>query len=618
MNPEPANVRRLFIVLVLWALAGLFLLPGLAYWFTGHVQADYSAQFQHTLLAQVEASDALNGTEKASARSEIEGSNVHSLCAGAYVQMEPMRLALCGNTEPLGQMYMARKISKVTLGVGVLTLLLIAGLSALAYFRPRHQVLAFASGWWALRLVSATEVIIQGALLIWLSYWITAYFFDVYILKLILFAGLFAGVAMFIAVAAIFSRAPMQNAVNGELITVERAPELWTHVRKSAAELGTEPPSHIIGGIDTNFFVTQAPVQIGEQELHGRTLFVSLPLLSALARDEADAVLAHELAHFSGGDTHASAQLGPRLNAYAHYMEALGQSGFAIIAFHVLNLFSAAFELARSRESRHREFTADQVAARMTSAQAISRALIRIGAYARYRDSVEEALFSQRQRHQGPLQVADRVAQGLSAFAQSEGFRAAMTFADVPHPFDSHPPLQQRMENVGAVIAMQDFSAIVATPPAETWIDFIHDAASIESRLWQGFEAQFAEQHELSLAYRLGPANEAEREIVLKYFPDIEFALAKHAVVRLSHVAIHAPEQEVAWSAVSGMEYKDGSFGTGDVLVVTHPDKGVLGTSRTSKIKLAIQSADRDRFKAELQRYWQRDQIMRQSLTAPD
>src|SRR5262249_9218704 len=152
----------------------------------------------------------------------------------------------------------------------------------------------------------------------------------------------------------------------------------------------------------------------------------------------------------------------PKLNAYAHYMQALGHNALTMLAFYVMSLFRAAFELARSRQSRLREFAADASAAALTSPAAISRALVKIAAYANYRHSVEQELFAHGQRHEGALQVAQRVAQGLAAFTQSENFRAAMTLGTVPHPFDSHPPLQQRMERVGAVIDARDFPGVAA------------------------------------------------------------------------------------------------------------------------------------------------------------
>ncbi len=49
----------------------------------------------------------------------------------------------------------------------------------------------------------------------------------------------------------------------------------------------------------------------------------------------------------------------------------------------------------------------------------------------------------------------------------------------------------------------------------------IDNAAEIEAREWSDFEANFRRFHESSLSYRLLPATEAEREIVVQEFPAI-------------------------------------------------------------------------------------------------
>jgi Zn-dependent protease with chaperone function len=606
-----SDMRVAFAKLTLFAAIGLFLVPGVALWFTAHAQGQFTAELQQAWRQGVDADADLSAQDKADARARIAAVGAEALCSGAFPRLAAMRAEACAPTEALGQFHLARRLSTVLLALGTATFVLIAGLALLAYRVPRLQLPAFVGGWWSLRAISAFEIAAQGALLVWLSFWLTAFFLQVYFVKLIAIAGLLAAAGVFVAIKAIFQRVPLEGAVAGELLDEAQAPGLWQRIREFARQLGTAPPKQIVAGIDTNFFVTETPLRVGAARVTDRTLFVSLPLLRAIDRDEADAVLAHELAHFSGGDTAAGAALGPRLVAYSHYMEALRHNVLTILALHVLNLFRAAFELALSRESRAREFEADRKSARLTSPAALSRALIRVAAYANYRAAVEQELFAHGQRHAGSLRVADRVAQGLAAFAQSDAFRASMTLAQMPHPFDSHPPLVQRMESVGAAIPAGDFAGIVAAPPEHSWIELVPDAAAVEARLWQQYEAAFADEHEQFLAVRYEPANDAERAIVLKHFPDVEFAAKKDQRIRVTHARIETPERQVGWDDVAGLQYDDGSFGTSDTLTVTHPQKGALGTSKTTKLKLAIDAKDRERLKAAIGQYWQRHQVMR-------
>jgi Zn-dependent protease with chaperone function len=605
------SIKKDFARLTLLAVCGLFVLPLIALWFSGHAEDHYSQQLRAAFDAQIDADTQASPADRAQAHEALKSFSMVEFCDGDSTDLAAMRSEVCAVTGAVGQMHWMRKAAWFTLALGLFTLILVGVLSALAYAYPRRQIAAFVTGWWSMRVLSALEIIIQGTMLVWLSFWLTAYFFEVYFFKLILIAAVLAGGAVLAALRAVFRRAPMDNRISGICVDAQRAPVLWSHVRNQAAKLQTDPPAQIIAGIDNNFFVTETPVQLAEGSVSGRTLFVSLPLLRALDREEADAVLAHELAHFSSGDTKASAALGPKLNAYAHYMEALGESGFAIIAYFVLSLFRAAFELARSRDSRAREFAADAAAARLTSAEAISRALIKISGYSCFRENVEQNLFSQESRHDGPLRMADRIEQGLSAFTQSDQFRTAMVAGDVPHPFDSHPPLQQRMQNVGAVIPSEQFASLVTEQPRRSWVDFIADAATIEQQLWQQFEAEFANAHEQSLAFRLVPETEEERQIVLKYFPDATFALKKAQSVRISVDGIFAADEQFEWDGVASMDYAEGAFGTADKLTITHPEKTAQRPRTSSVVKLAFAGKDRDAFKAALERFYGRHQLMR-------
>ena len=96
--------------------------------------------------------------------------------------------------------------------------------------------------------------------------------------------------------------------------------------------------------------------------------------------------------------------------------------------------------------------------------------------------------------------------------------------AFVPHPFDSHPPLLERIANVGSNIRAEEFAAIVAAQPSETCFEGIDDAAAIEARQWAEHEERFRAAHELSLAHRYEPATDEERALVERYFPRLAFA----------------------------------------------------------------------------------------------
>ena len=62
----------------------------------------------------------------------------------------------------------------------------------LALRSQRAQYLSLLWGWHVMRLYGAAQAVIQGALLVGLSYWVTALWFERISVKLILMVGLLA------------------------------------------------------------------------------------------------------------------------------------------------------------------------------------------------------------------------------------------------------------------------------------------------------------------------------------------------------------------------------------------------------------------------------------------
>jgi Zn-dependent protease with chaperone function len=358
-----------------------------------------------------------------------------------------------------------------TLVGGVVLLLGIGALGGLAFVNRKWQYASFVVGWRLMTLASTAEVVLQGAMGVWLSYWVTAFFTQKYYVKLIAVVGLLVLAGVALLVVKIFQPLPDDNVVDGKTLTEADAPLLWRRIRHMAKRLKTAPPDNLVAGIDTNFFVTEAPLTVGRQQLKGRSLFVSIPLLRVLSVPEADAVLGHELAHFRGGDTRARAQLGPKLQQFDYYVQGMRDAGFTVVVYYIMQLYRMVFQIALSRDSRAREFKADRAAAKLVSAQAIIQSLVKIAAYAHYRSSTE-------------LGISEAVAKGLRPYAASIDFVDDMRTAHIPHPFDSHPPLVQRMRQVGHPVDPDEYRAIVLDAPRLTWADDIIQSEVIEQRLW--------------------------------------------------------------------------------------------------------------------------------------
>lgn len=595
------------------ALLALFLLPGFTLWFAIHLRADADTRIQAELVKAVQDDSRMPAQEKQEAEAFFSSVLASTTCFSSDPRIASYRDGVCERFSSLWQFAATERTALVTVVCNTMLLFILAGLGALAFANRGAQYRSFVVGWRLLIGAAAAQVIVQGAFLVWLSFWLTAWFMEVYSIKLIAAIGLLVAVAVLTAVVAIFRKVSRDNRVHGEIVPPEQAAALWARVREFARRLDTSPPQQIIAGIDANFFVTETPLTVGARQTQGRTLFVSLPLLRQLEQDEADAILAHELGHFAGGDTANSAALGPKLSQYDDYTRQMYSGGPTLLAFYLLCLYRVIFETALMRSSRQREFAADRVAAQLTSPAAMARALVKVAAYSRYRDRVEHALFQQNDQHDNDLGIGHRVASGLAAFSRSAEFSQAMQSANVPHPFDSHPPMAQRLAEVGHIVADEQFADVVCATPANPWTHHIVVADAIEQRLWRQFEQQFTQAHDESLAYRYVPSNETEQELVLRYFPPVQFATKKGAVIEINYRGLVLPDQQemLDWDRVKTVQYNDALAGA-DRLVIEHPERGWLG-AKSSKLSIPIAKSDRERFKAVLGRYWHRHRVMRAS-----
>ncbi len=244
---------------------------------------------------------------------------------------------------------------------------------------------------------------------------------------------------------------------------------------------------------------------------------------------ESDAVLAHEMAHFSGNDTLYTKKISPLLNRYGIYLAALYEGVLSRVVFYVMVCFRGLFEISLGRRSREREFRADRIAVEQTSAEDLTNALVKIAAYSSYRGAIEQRLFEQ-DAELGALDIAEKVEAGFAKhvdeFLKGEDLDESAT----AHPFDSHPPTRSRFEAVGREFAPESFREMLLAPPDGRWLQNIPDADAKEKEQWKSYEDRFREFHEQILAYRYLPETERETELVRKLFPELTFAGKKAGV----------------------------------------------------------------------------------------
>lgn len=591
---------------VFWLLLTLFLIPAIILVF-----AEYGNKSLNQEYTQFFIEDAQRQHQDADKLAEFLQQNPpSSVCGPVAEDLRTYQNAVCAPGSELSQFYMMGKIAIWTMVAGLFVLLMIALFSALAFKDRRSQYLSLTLARPFLMLAGSLEVIVQGAMLVWLSFWGTAFFTQTYYPKLVIIVGLMVLGGIYYIIKGIFKRLPPEENIEGEVVSREAAPALWSRIDALAAKVGTTPPDHIIAGIDTNFYVTEAPLRVNDQLLAGRKLYVSIPLLRQLTLDQADGVMVHELTHLHEGDTASGALLGPKLHRFDIYTAQMSENVATLIVYYPLYLYRMLFELAWQRNSREREFVADRNASALVSPAAIVESLIKISAYANYRYEVERSLFENNTLHESELGISKAIAAGLPAHVTSPGFVSAMREQNVPHPFDSHPPLAERMRNVGYTVEETAFAATAAEIPAQSWADLMPVADNIEQQLWQKYERDFSSNHEESLAWRYQPTGEAETALVLKYFPNVPFTLKDGSQIEITWQGFVLPKtaELLDWDNVKNINVLR-NFGR-DTLHIQHVQPNAHGKKR-SKIPLPGLKKEIEKFKEVLAWYWHRHQTVR-------
>lgn len=595
------NLRRDFWGVLLLPALTLLLIPAAGWAFAHLAESDGDRRVWASVDRTVDQATDATPEQKAEEKAFYRRNPPSKVCDTDDERLSGYRAAVCEVGSAFWQFRAARLTSGFAFGLGVLALVLAVGLSTLAWGLPRLQYVAFIVGWYSLVAITAIELVLQGALATWLSYWVTALLVHVYLLKLIALVAAAALAGVTVALKGLLTRPRVIQNVEGSLVEREQAGALWSRLEALAQRVGTRAPDSLIAGIDDNFFVTETPAQVGAREVNGRTLYVSLPLLRLLSATEADAVLAHELAHFLGGDTAELARLSPTLTRFDTFLAHLGTAHASLPAFYVLRMFRAVFEVARQRERRAREFRADQAAARATSGDDLAKALLKVTAYSSHRATTEHSLFEATSEH-STLDLKTRLAEGLRAHVATPDFSARLVAANTPHPFDSHPPLEARLQAVGTSVAAAECPALVSSWPSRTWMDDFPGAAAVEYQLWSDYEARFVTAHELALTHRYRPDTESEQALIEKHFPERTFRLKSGALILVTWNAIVVADRpRLPWTEVLSITIDDQLR-----LSLHHCQGSSAGFGPTAVLLSAVD--DRQAFEEVVAAYWRRTQ----------
>jgi Zn-dependent protease with chaperone function len=273
----------------------------------------------------------------------------------------------------------------------------------------------------------------------------------------------------------------------GPRLEASRHPRLFAEIERLAARFKEPAPQEVYLIPEVNAWVAQR----GGRE--SRIMGLGLPLLQILTVSRFRAVLAHEFAHYYGGDTRLGPWVYKTRLAMVRTLKGLGQPSavlnvvtrFAlarlayVIVTRVLIAYWNLFLRITQLISRRQEYRADELACAVAGSgalteglQDIHRAAVAVSAYWGELGQVLGAGYR------------PPIAEGFKRFMAAEGIREAVGAQlekelahPHPQPLDSHPPLRDRLAAAGRLPAGNEPDD---DHPA---ISLLEDLTSLEAQL---------------------------------------------------------------------------------------------------------------------------------------
>lgn len=193
------------------------------------------------------------------------------------------------------------------------------------------------------------------------------------ILLLIGIGALYGIAAAFFAIINSFRR---KHDLTIGVFVKDSNSNIYKVTREVANRVNAKMPQNILVVYEPDFHVQEAYTKLATGEvITGNTLTIGYPFLKYLAVDEIKAVIAHEMAHFTGKDTVFSVRVAPAYRSLKHWLTNLGSiaesdgenSGWVKLP-NLLTIFLSAkvfiwFSKHLSRVDRVREARADMIGA---------------------------------------------------------------------------------------------------------------------------------------------------------------------------------------------------------------------------------------------------------------
>lgn len=384
-----------------------------------------------------------------------------------------------------------QKGSLATLVIGLFLPLIIFVASLFAALHRRILLLLFAPGLKVVLVILFAVILAQGAIATYGLFVLETTLLNRYHPFLIGGIGLAAAVGALSMIVEGFSISKRVTLnIEGLRLSKEDEPELWEFVSDIAKKLGAKVPKNIVVGFEPNFFVTNADVTVypDGSKFSEETLYLSLPFVRILSKDELKAVIGHELGHFRGEDTKYSLKFYPIYAGTEKAVQALmsnfdnGAGSVTILpGYAVLMFFMERFAVAESKISRVRELQADNAATEASSSHALICSLLKLGAFAPLWPSVQKVMAESLNEGKFMINASKLFSESAVDCLDKDTLFNSVNIS-IPHPTDSHPTISQRMENLG--FSVDGFKATYANQGvSDSAIELLSNPEEIEKAL---------------------------------------------------------------------------------------------------------------------------------------
>jgi len=301
-------------------------------------------------------------------------------------------------------------------------------------------------------------------------------------------ALLLFGFGLVIAGGLLWSLVPRPDKFTppGPTLTAREHPRLFAELEKIALSLREPMPSEVYLIGDVNAWVADRGGILGFGSR--RVMGLGLPLMSALTVSQFRAVLAHEFAHYYGGDTSLGPWVYKTKMAMIRSFKTMGSLGglarqavlavmHTVVSF-VLESYFKLFLRAINFVSRKQEFRADELACLVAGRQPLIDGLQVIhGAAAAWQPYWNDEVVPVLNNGRKPA-LGDGFARFLRAPLISEQVTRILDKElqdGKATPYDTHPPLRERIA-AAQLVAAPEFS--VDSRPASSLLEH-PDAAEL-------------------------------------------------------------------------------------------------------------------------------------------